>query len=118
MKIETELTMREYDRADFPDSGEADEPVCARCFSDEDISQCIEDFNGPPGCCAVPACFAAMTPTPRKASPISPSMMEIVGAPGRTRTGTPLRRTAIEAVASALFPRGQRKCGNPRSGVT
>ena len=49
MKIETELTMREYDRADFPDSGEADEPACARCFSDEDISQCIEDFNGPPG---------------------------------------------------------------------
>ena len=50
MTIETDLLINEYSPEDFPGYGETDEPVCAKCFGDEDISKSIESFSGPPGC--------------------------------------------------------------------
>jgi len=50
MKIETELITHIYDPEVFPGYGQADEPVCAKCFGDEDIRGYIHGFNGPPGC--------------------------------------------------------------------
>lgn len=41
--------MSGYDPDDFPDYRVV-EPVCAKCFSDEDIADFIEGFDGPPGC--------------------------------------------------------------------
>jgi hypothetical protein len=92
MKIETDLTMREYDPADFPDYGEADEPVCAKCFSDEDISQCIEEFNGPPGCSFCSACDAPTAPLDYVAEHMRECLLQFYGfaveqLPYETREG-------------------------------
>jgi hypothetical protein len=41
--------MSEFDPNDYPNYS-ALEPVCAKCFGDEDIVQFIDDFDGPAGC--------------------------------------------------------------------
>lgn len=41
--------MNSYSPDEYPDY-EATEPVCAKCFGDQDISEFIEGFDGPAGC--------------------------------------------------------------------
>lgn len=70
--------MSDFDIRNSPDYS-IHNPVCAKCFEDEDIVDFIEDYDGPPGCTYCKCSDAPTTPLDDVAAHMRGCLLQFYG---------------------------------------